>query len=30
MVDDPCFPGEEGEQIAQTVIYETAPFAKID
>jgi hypothetical protein len=30
MVDDPCFPGEEGEQIAQTVVYETAPFAKID
>ncbi len=30
MVEDPCFPGEEGEQIAQTVLYETAPFAKID
>jgi len=30
MVEDPCFPGEEGEQIAQTVIYGTAPFAKID
>jgi TRAP-type transport system periplasmic protein len=30
MVDDPCFPGEVGEQIAQTVIFETAPFILVE
>jgi hypothetical protein len=30
MVDDPCFPGVLDEQIAQTVIYESAPFTLID